>query len=140
MGLRDLGDSKIDVSLRQSFEASGTVFTEQKSITLIHQGYLCDDCKNCRENWLQYLGRHFRHFLPVLFSNWFYGRCFLWHSGAATRNMASRVIIRWMVGEDNGFLTLCWRITQQASHFKSKMLFREEPLGRETDSWDNAWN
>lgn len=50
MGLRDLGDSKIDVSLRQSFEASGTVFTEQKSITLIHQGYLCDDCKNCSEN------------------------------------------------------------------------------------------
>lgn len=50
MDLRDLLDSKIDVSLRQSFEASGTVFTEQNSITLIHQGHLCGDCKNCREN------------------------------------------------------------------------------------------
>lgn len=50
MDLRDLVDSKIDVSLRQSFEASGTVFTEQKSITLIHQGHLCGDCKNCSDN------------------------------------------------------------------------------------------
>lgn len=50
MDLRDLVDSMIDVSLRQSFEASGTVFTEQKSIMLIHQGHLHDDCKNCSEN------------------------------------------------------------------------------------------
>lgn len=50
MGLRYVVDRKIDVSLRQSFEASGTVFTEQKSITFIHQGHLCGDCKNCREN------------------------------------------------------------------------------------------
>lgn len=50
MGLRDLVDSKIDVSLRQSFKALGTVFTEQNSITLIHQGHLRDDCKNCSEN------------------------------------------------------------------------------------------
>lgn len=45
-----LADSKIDVSLRLSFEASGTVFTEQQSITLIHRGHLCDDCKNCSGN------------------------------------------------------------------------------------------
>lgn len=48
MDLRDPVDSKIDVSLRQSLEASGTVFTE-KSITLIHQEHLCGDCKNCRK-------------------------------------------------------------------------------------------
>ena len=57
MDLQDLVDSKIDVILKQSFEASGTVFTEQNSITLIHQGHLCADCKNCSENWLQYLVR-----------------------------------------------------------------------------------
>ena len=50
MALRGLVDSKTDVSLWQSFEASGTVFTEQKSIKLIHQGHLGDDCKNCSEN------------------------------------------------------------------------------------------
>lgn len=50
MDLRDVVDSKIGVCLKQSFEASGTVFTEQKSITLIHQGHLCGDCKNCSEN------------------------------------------------------------------------------------------
>lgn len=142
MGLRDVVDSKIDVSLRQRFEAPGTVFTEQNSITLIHQGHLRGDCRNCSENWLQYLVRqwHFRYFLPALFSSWFYGRCFLWHSGATARNMASGVIVRRMVGEDNGFLTLCWRITLQASHFKNEVLFREEPLGRETHIWSSAWN
>lgn len=50
MALRGLVDSKTDVSFWQSFEASGTVFTEQKSIKLIHQGHLGDDCKNCSEN------------------------------------------------------------------------------------------
>ena len=50
MARRGLVDSKTDVSLWQSIEASGTVFTEQKSIKLIHQGHLCDDCKNCSEN------------------------------------------------------------------------------------------
>lgn len=50
MALRGLVGSKTDVSLWQSFEASGTVFMEQKSITLIHQGHLCDDCKNCSED------------------------------------------------------------------------------------------
>lgn len=48
--LTDVADSKIDVSLRQSSEAAGTVSTKQKSITLIHQGHLCGDCKNCSEN------------------------------------------------------------------------------------------
>ena len=52
MALSDLVDSKTDVSFWQSFEASGTVFTGQRSITLTHQGYFCDDRKNCSENWL----------------------------------------------------------------------------------------